>query len=68
MTAALDPLSFAETICGHPVSYIRIETIEGKRTCILVDEDGEEIALSEYGATPLISMAAHHGWEVLTVH
>ena len=68
MTAAHDPLSFAETICGHPVGYIRVETIEGTSTCILVDEDGEEIALSEYGMSPLISMAAQHGWEVLTVH
>lgn len=68
MTAALDPFSFAETICGHPVGYIRVETIEGKRTCILIDEDGEVIALSEYGTSPLISLAAHNGWEVLTVH
>ena len=65
---AHDPLSFAEQISGHPVGSIRTETIEGKSTCILVDEDGEEIALSEYGITPLISMAAQHGWEVLTVH
>ena len=57
-----------EDMYGHPVGYIRVETIEGKRTCILIDEDGEVIALSEYGMSPLISMAAHHRWEVLTVH
>lgn len=65
---ASDLFVTCEDICGHPVGYIRVETIEGKRTCILIDEDGEVIALSEYGMSPLISMAAHHGWEVLTVH
>lgn len=68
MNAVLGPLSFGEKVTGHPIGYIRIEEIEGTRTCILVDEDGEEVALSEYGTKPLISFAYDNGWEVLTVH
>lgn len=68
MSAEYGPLSFGEEVTGHPIGYIRIETIEGTRTCILVDEDGEDIALSECGMSPLILLAANRGWEVLTVH
>ena len=58
-TAFLEPL---------PIAYIRVEYIDGKRTCILHDDMGEAFLLSECGMSPLFSYAANRGIEILTVH
>lgn len=51
-------------IDGEGLGYIKVKTIDGTRTCILCDEDGDEIAMSEFGMVPLISYAVNRGMTI----
>lgn len=53
---------------AQPLAFIKVMTIDGTRTCVLFDEDGDEIALSEFGMVPLISYAIGRGMTLCTVH
>lgn len=69
MTTAAEREQACSRFLEHqPIAYIRVEHIESVRTCILVCDDGEPIAVSECGMVPLISYAASHGLELLTRH
>lgn len=50
------------------LAYIKVDNIEGVRTCILYDGLGDPIVLSEHGMVPLISYAITRDMTVLTVH
>lgn len=55
-------------IDGERLAFIKVKDIGGTRTCILFGEDGDEIALSAFGMTPLISYAVGRGMTVCAVH
>lgn len=50
------------------VAYVTICDEDGQRVCHLVDENGDLIASSIYGQTPLIMFAADHYMRICSVH
>lgn len=55
-------------IDGEGLAYIKAEDIDGTRTCILFDGDGEKLASSEYGMIPLFTYAMDLGITICAVH
>lgn len=59
----------SESFLDHQnLAYIRVENLDGVRTCILFDDLGDPIVLSEQGMVPLFSFAVNHGMTVCAVH